>query len=568
MTSRSWAWWAVLLIAAATIFTSLGRLPFIDRDEGEYATVAQEMIRRHDWVIPHVNGRAYYEKPALFFWLMAGSFQVFGENETAGRLPSAAAGLALAALTGWFARRRLGERAGLLAALMTGTSFLVIMLARTALLDMLLTLWTTLCLFLFYEGYRRPKDQGRWWFYGAWVSMSLAFLTKGPVGAVTPLGAVFFLTVFNRDLWTAIKKARFPEGIVLFLLVSGPWYALAFIREGERFWKGFFISQNVTRYTEVLLGHGAPLYFYLPVLAVMCWPWFFFSLPVLWRGLVRTRPSQRAAGGPENVYFFLGVWAVFVFLVFSLAATKQPNYILPAVPPLIILAAAWWDEQLGQEGRGTGWKWLFGATTGIGLILALFLLAANSFIPIALERVRAGINYDSFEYAFAPTAPDLGAGAFMVGLVVAAAAVLALVFIIRERSGRSLAALAVGGLVLIWGVGHLSAPVVLDYLQTPAREIALEIRGQKGPTDWVGAYGLYKPTLWYYTGGRVTRVRTDRKDLLAKFLSNHRRVFMLSRLSLLPVLEAQPDFRLLGRRGGYVYGDNKGRRPGGGEAGS
>ena len=45
-------WLLIGLLALVLFMTDLGRLPFIDRDEGEYSTVAYEMIQRDDWVIP------------------------------------------------------------------------------------------------------------------------------------------------------------------------------------------------------------------------------------------------------------------------------------------------------------------------------------------------------------------------------------------------------------------------------------------------------------------------------------------------------------------------------------
>ncbi|MEW5724214.1 MAG: glycosyltransferase family 39 protein, partial [Thermodesulfobacteriota bacterium] len=117
--SRDRAWAAIVLTAAGLIlFAGLGRAPLFDRDEGEYATVARSMLERADWVVPHVNERPYYEKPALYFWLTALCFKLFGYNEAAARLPSALAGLALVLLMAWFGRRRCGPRFGRLAAIL------------------------------------------------------------------------------------------------------------------------------------------------------------------------------------------------------------------------------------------------------------------------------------------------------------------------------------------------------------------------------------------------------------------------------------------------------------------
>lgn len=550
----------IYFLAIFMFFAGLGSFPFIDRDEGEYATVAMEMIERNDYVIPHVNGRAYYEKPALFFWLTALSFKVFGYNETAGRLPSALAALALVFLMDWFGRRRGSERFGLLTSFFMVASLLTALLARVAILDTLLALWTTATLVFFYEGYAGPAEEERKWFLLSWASMGLAFLTKGPVGAAVPLGAVFFLTLFNRDMYRSIVRARVISGLLVFLIISGPWYVLAFLREGRNFWEGFFISQNVTRFTEVLLGHGAPIWFYLPVLAVLVWPWSFFAAPVIWRS-IKTKRTVRLQSWASSFDFFATIWFLSSLLIFTSSATKQPNYIFPAVPPLVFLAARWWDEWLAGDIKKTGEKWgLFSSTAFIGLVLAVFLMVVPFIIPMAMKQARADVRPDSFEYAFQEKDPDLGYETAVTGLAVGGASIAALFLLKAGRRRRALAAWSVGSIVLITGLFHWTAPAALDYLQTPGKELTIRMSGAMNPGDRLAAFGLYKPTLWYYSGRHIDRIRATETDKLQEYLKNERRTVILSRLSLLPVLKLYPEFRLIEKNGGYIAGDNGGGR--------
>src|SRR5829696_9251890 len=73
------------LIAAAPLF---------DPDEGLHAAIAQEMVKRGDYVTPTFLGEPFLDKPILFFWAEALSLRVFGDNETAVRLPPLLFGLA------------------------------------------------------------------------------------------------------------------------------------------------------------------------------------------------------------------------------------------------------------------------------------------------------------------------------------------------------------------------------------------------------------------------------------------------------------------------------------------
>ena len=105
----------VLVVSLPFLFVTLG-MPLLDPDEGLYASIAQEMLSRGDWVIPHVNGLPYLEKPPLYFWLTALTFRAVGPTEWAVRLWSALATLGAVLLTWRIGRRLYGPRAGLLAA--------------------------------------------------------------------------------------------------------------------------------------------------------------------------------------------------------------------------------------------------------------------------------------------------------------------------------------------------------------------------------------------------------------------------------------------------------------------
>src|SRR5687767_11061220 len=90
----------LLALTAALLLYRLGAVPLVGPDEPRYSRVAVEMKRSGDLVTPTLQGRPWLEKPALYYWLAAGAFAVFGENEAAARLPSV---LALLATVAWTA---------------------------------------------------------------------------------------------------------------------------------------------------------------------------------------------------------------------------------------------------------------------------------------------------------------------------------------------------------------------------------------------------------------------------------------------------------------------------------
>ena len=85
-------WLDILLLTLVTgsiMLFNLGSLPLLDPDEPVYAETAKEMLLTGDWLSPRIYGEFWYDKPPLYYWLVATAFRFLGANEFAARLPSA-----------------------------------------------------------------------------------------------------------------------------------------------------------------------------------------------------------------------------------------------------------------------------------------------------------------------------------------------------------------------------------------------------------------------------------------------------------------------------------------------
>src|SRR4029453_17373441 len=74
-------WWTVLAAWALLAALPLALRPMLPVDETRYATVAWEMWTRGDFLVPHLNGLPYSDKPPLLFWLCHLGWWLFGVNE-------------------------------------------------------------------------------------------------------------------------------------------------------------------------------------------------------------------------------------------------------------------------------------------------------------------------------------------------------------------------------------------------------------------------------------------------------------------------------------------------------
>ncbi|MBP2651333.1 MAG: hypothetical protein H6Q74_2158 [Firmicutes bacterium] len=101
MTKKNKAlFWIMLGLTTFTIFFNLGAFPLLDPDETVYAETPKEMIAFDDFVSPRIYGEYWYDKPPMYYWLVAASFKIFGINEFAARFPSALFGVLCVWLAG------------------------------------------------------------------------------------------------------------------------------------------------------------------------------------------------------------------------------------------------------------------------------------------------------------------------------------------------------------------------------------------------------------------------------------------------------------------------------------
>lgn len=303
----------------------------LEPDEGRYAQIPREMLQRGEWVVPHLQGEPYLDKPPLLYWTVMISYLLFGVSDGAARLGPALAVHAGVLAVYLIGRRNLGDRPAFAGALALGLAPGFISMGRLLLLDGLLTLWVTLALLSAFEAVRTPRLQWRWWLLAALAS-GLGVLTKGPVVVlllVPPLWVYRRLTAGGAPLgWRPL--AAFT---LVLLAVAVPWYLLVCQRLPE-FAGYFFWQHNVQRFLQPF-DHLQPVWYYLPVLLLGLLPATLLGVPLV-RFLFSGAEEAAERRCPELGFFLLaGGWCV---LFFSASGSKLPTYIMPAFPPLALAA--------------------------------------------------------------------------------------------------------------------------------------------------------------------------------------------------------------------------------------
>ncbi len=319
-------------------FYGLGALGLVGPDEPRYADVARRMFLAGDYITPRLFGEPWFEKPPLYYWLAALSFQL-GVNEFTARLPSALSAVLFLGLWYWFAARFYGERAARWSCLILATSAGYIGFSHAAAMDMLLTttLGAALVFYCLWEW-----EGSRFGLAGFYTLLAVATLAKGPL-AVALAGMVLLarlihsrdLNRHSRDWGRLLRMIRHPA-ILCFFVVAVPWYALCYAANGYPFIEEFFIRHNLQRLTSgAVIGHPQPFWFYLPVLPAALFPWSPLLLLPLF-ALARQGIGDSIKSARVSLLFY---WTLLPLLFFSLAENKLPGYLLPLLPPLSLWIA-------------------------------------------------------------------------------------------------------------------------------------------------------------------------------------------------------------------------------------
>jgi 4-amino-4-deoxy-L-arabinose transferase-like glycosyltransferase len=503
----------LLVLSAPFLFVKLG-MPFLDPDEGLYATIALEMARDGDWVMPHANGLPYLEKPPLYFWLTALTFRLLGPSEWATRLWSALPLLGTVLLTWRIGRRLYGDSAGLLAGIAMATMVGNALYVRKASADQLFVFCLTLAIYGFLRDAER-SDRGSRRFLLFYLGVALSVLAKGFIGVLAPLIVALAMALVRRLPWRDVNLAR---GAALVALVAGPWHVLAAWRSPTLF--GVYVLDahllrffNARRYVEAdvpisTLG-------FLAASFVWAFPWSAFSL-------ARPGPARMPGAHWRPV---IVLWLVSVVSAFALSRFKHEYYALPAFPALAVLVGAAWagGRDLGRwlaiglvgcAAVGVGALWIGAAPTagqvlnGLAELNAYYRILRDQGVPLPFEPGQFGVLLQALGWVL------------LAGWLVAAVC-----------WARGLRRTAFASLIGVAGAITLLIFRLLDVVEPhhSVKEVARVINAQAAPADLLVLEGSlsYAGALPFYTRRRVLLVNgaVDYYSITAR-LPEARRVFI------------------------------------------
>jgi 4-amino-4-deoxy-L-arabinose transferase-like glycosyltransferase len=492
--------WVLLALTVAwfALGFRLGHLPLMAPDEGRNAEVAREMKASGAWLVPTYDGVDYLDKPAFYFKAVALSLAAFGDNETAARLPSAAFGLALAALVFAFGRKIHGTRCGLLAAIIVSTMPLFVMNARTVIFDMALAFFVCGAIF---AGYLAEEAEGRarrnWYLLGA-AAAGLATLVKGPVGFLIPL---LVLLVFNRvegrrGVWRQLFS---PLNLLVFFGVTLPWFVGLVLAHRDFLHYGL-VEETFHRFTTAKIFHRSqPFYFYLMIVAGMFFPWSLL-LPEAAVALWRERWAKSRA---DRLCL---VWALVVVVFFSISQSKLPGYILSVTVASAILLARLLDAALtNPEGRAARLV----ARAAVAFAIVCLLLAAAMLLGMSQTGLLA-------RPLRIPAADAEGLGRVMAPLAISLAVFGVCGALARWRRSVSLCLLCFALFIPVTANAGMGLISVIFNLKS-GRQIARQLSALPAGTE-LACVQCFPNGLPFYLRRTATLISADGSDLGSNYI--------------------------------------------------
>jgi 4-amino-4-deoxy-L-arabinose transferase-like glycosyltransferase len=351
--------------------------------------------------------------------------------------------------------------------------------------------------------------------------LGLAVVCKGPIGAVGPLAVLapwaWWVAVDRRtaELTTGSRLARLaaaslpavidvlrslrPVALVAgVLLAAAPWYAAVWQRTDGAWIEGFFFVHNVGRFMAPMEKHSGGLLFHPLAMLVLFYPWSCF-LPLavvlaVWRIWTRTVPTVVVHALGLGL-LWLGVWVG----GFSLAATKLPNYVLPAYPAaalIVAIVAVDASRRAAATGRWPHPRWLATGTAALAFggaaTVATVLVATRYGLPGAEPAALVGlvpILVAAACWRLAARRPEAAVACFTAGALAYTAVA------VGPASGTIAAANTIPGFVR-------------------------GLQDRDGGEARLGTYMVASPNVVFYSNGHVNQIIRDDAEAAHRFLAS------------------------------------------------
>ena len=345
----------LLLLCYFIFFFNIGNYALMDVDETRYVSMARDMFHSKDFLTLYLNGDYFFEKPPLYFWGECLSFAIFGKvNEFTARFPVALYGTLSTLLVYFTGKKIVSRRFGFISALILATTLEFVMLAKFAILDIVVTTCVGFSvMFGFLTQFVQEKNEKyMWWLF--YIFSGLAVMAKGIPGFVVPFAVMFFVTLVNKTFKKVFRPQYIIPGVLAFLLIVLPWHIVMFKIHDPLFFNEYIIKHHLERFLNSNeIGRKQPFYFYFLTVLWGLIPWVFSAIAVAVEKIVHCCKNKSEClkkfsiaelSNPQKYLAFNIIAFVVTMLFFSSSSTKLITYILPVYFFLACIMGFVWED--------------------------------------------------------------------------------------------------------------------------------------------------------------------------------------------------------------------------------
>ena len=374
-------------------FHNIWAYALMDVDESRYVSMSKDMFNTKDFLTLYLNNEFFFEKPPLYFWGECLSFAIFGKiTEFTARFPVALYGTLCGYLTYFIGKKVYSRSYGVVSALILATSLEFLILAKFAILDIVVAacVWFSLAFGMLTNFCSEKNKKYFWWLF--YIFSGLAVMAKGIPGFVIPFGSMFFISIYSKKFKEIFRPQYFLVGFILFFLIVLPWHIIMLKMHDPLFFNEYVMKHHVARFLgSNEIGRQQPFYFYFLTILWGFFPWILSTLTVLIRKIFKRDFKFKDLSDIQRFMVYNGIIAIFTLLFFSSSKTKLITYILPIYPSLACLGGYIWTNYIekGEYSRFIN-KTVY-VLGGIFVLASFVALFTNLFLPeqLALDIAPA-----------------------------------------------------------------------------------------------------------------------------------------------------------------------------------
>lgn len=513
--------WSFLCLLA--FLYHLGEIPPYHSDENYYVQSVKNMLDSGDYITPVFDGKKRFNKPILFYWLMAASTHVLGFGVVAARFSSIVFGALGVWLVYHLARRLFDPETAVLSSLILPGLYLYFDTTRFARPDSVLSFFVLASIYFFVRGYQEEAHRVRN-IYLFHLAMALGFLTKGPVAILLPMLTVVIFLLVLRD-WRMMKQLRVIHGLLIILAVNLPWFLIMYALHSDEFLNHLLKVEIENR---IFREESWSLKYFLWIIQFFL-PWSLFLVPAIAVNTGLARWPSRHPGGEtssrtplfetvkkqfrglteeENRPLLLClIWFSSLILFFTLMRSARNWYLLPICPAYAMILAHFLTRIMNVPG------WLEHRLFKIPFQLTLMYYGGIALLAVAgILLFRLIFPVTTVMYAL-PLLALAGAG-------------LLYFLYVRRNERWMLPSLAlVQMLILTLIIGEALPYFSKNPMKTAAQEI---LKMDSGESEIIlYRLGNNRARLGVLTGRQVWDL--NRPEELRRFLGGENRVFVVVR---------------------------------------